>query len=147
MSALGLLAGSSIAAGVTSVVGGIQARKSAKSQERALEEQAEFERQESVEDAKERRREARIVAARQGLAFLKSGVRLSGSAALVQDSTRNRGKREADRIVRRGAIQSGNTRKQADLARRTGRNALIGGLLGGAQAASNFAVQKRALES
>lgn len=138
----GLATAVSAGAGIAS---GIQGARAADKQEKALKDQAAIQRLEANEDASERRREARLAAARQGLAFLKSGVTLSGSAALLQQSTLRRGEREAKATERRGSALRRRSLTEAAVARGSGRTALIGGIGRVASAASTFAVQKKQL--
>lgn len=121
---LALLAGGAKAGG--EIFSGIEKRKALKREAREVKDEADF-------LAQQTREEAEKVQERQKLRFIKSGIDIAPGTALdVLAETKRKGERQASRIQTKG-------RKQAKVLKRTGRNALIGGLLrGGSTAISAF---------
>ena len=96
---------------------GIEQKKEADKQARELQEEANFQ-------ANQSRERAERTVQRQKLSYIKSGIQLdSESSKFMFKDTREKGGREASRISERGRKQSSNLKRQ-------GRQALIGGIFG-----------------
>ena len=107
-----IIAAAVLSAG-TAVYGGIQQKKESKKQAALMEEDAARRAEEETRLSKEHRQKQKV-------AFLKSGVRLSGSPLLVMQETLERGAGSAEAIRTTGGAQASLTRKR-------GQAALIGG--------------------
>ena len=132
-----LSTGLSILSGVSSLMGGMQAKQEGKIQ--AANAMADA-RARGAEEARVAAREADLtqqeadsVRRRQKVAFLKSGVSLAGSPLLVMEETRRKGKENVDEILASGtaaskaAYQEGRT--QARAYKSQGRQAFTEGLV------------------
>lgn len=111
-----------LAAGLSSVAGGITANVQSASQAKTAAREAE-------ERALLNDDEVRSFAANQAVTFLSSGVELEGSPLIVLNDTIRKGFDQSEDIRRAGASQS---RAISD----TGRNALLSGVITGASLAS-----------
>ena len=131
-----LSTGFSVLSGVSSLLGGMQANSEAKNQANMATQEAKLK---GAEAERQANREAQFeqedvnsVTRRQKLAYLKSGVELSGSPLLVMEETRRRGKDNIDEIMRSGAAGSkaaySEGRMQAANYKASGRQAFATGL-------------------
>lgn len=103
-----------------SILGGIQ-------QQEAYEDQAKIQEQQAEEQARQLARENIQLEKAQKVAYLSSGVSLEGSPLLVMAEDRRIGQENIQNTLETG-------RTQASSLRKSGRQALIGGLVGGASA-------------
>ena len=135
--ASGLSTGFSVLSGVSSLMGGMQAKGEAKVQ--AANAMADA-RARGAEEARVAAREADLtqqeadsVRRRQKVAFLKSGVSLAGSPLLVMEETRRKGKENVDEILASGTAASkaaySEGRQQARAFKSQGRQAFTQGLV------------------
>jgi hypothetical protein len=118
-------AGGQIASGVAS---NAAAGRSAKLQE----EQAQIALDESNRLADQKSTERRKFLAEQRMAYLASGVDLSGTPGIVQGDTFNEFQMEIDAIRKSGVAQFGLGMKEAGITRATGRAQLVSGFLNAA---------------
>jgi len=138
----GLSTGLSVLQGVSSLVGGVQARSEAKQQSAiALSDAAARGAEAERVAAREARFESEDVAdtvRRQKLAYMASGVTLEGSPLLVMERTRQKGADNVAEILAGGksAAQAATAegRLMAQRAKSTGRSAFIEGITGAASA-------------
>ena len=122
------------------IVGGIQqkgaAEAAASATSREAQRQADLRQEEATKAARVEARENIELEKIQKLSFLKSGVALEGSPLLLLAETKTRGAENIESIIRSGQtgatglLASGTTK--ASQLRASGREALLGGLLGGA---------------
>lgn len=126
---LAFIAATSMAAG-GKFLGGMAERDAQKSQAGLLEDQARLAQAEAAAQAKRRAVDVRRFAANQKVAFLKNGVTLEGSPLIALEDTYSAGQEEVDAIANRGNAQSNLYWRQAQLARKQGRAAMIGGITG-----------------
>ena len=128
--------GLGVLSGVSSIVGGAQSNAAGAQQAELAAQQAESraieEERIAAREAKIEQREGEDLARRQKVAFLASGVELSGSPLLVMEETRRRSSENVDEILRSGESASSATRAegrvQASGLKQTGRQAFISGV-------------------
>lgn len=118
------VATSATAAVAQTVIGVQQANKQA----RAFQDQADLKAAETQEAAANARIENKKFQARQKVAFLANGVRLTGSPLLSLEESTEVGEQNVQGILRSGEAQSRLLQKQSSIARNEGRAKLIGGL-------------------
>ena len=133
--AIGALIASTVLSIGAQVFSGIQASKAAKREASFQRQQATLAQQESEIEAERVELENRKFKKRQKIAFLKSGVTLLGSPLLVLDETERESQKQVQSILRRGTAQFRLGLQRADITRRRGRAALIGGIAGAASTA------------
>lgn len=124
--AIGLSAGFDILAGVFGSDAGEEAYGAAESRARLIRVEAEADAQRYAEQASDFK-------ARQKLAYLKSGVQLSGSPLDVLDETARVSRENLSAIRARGEAQAQDTLSAGVDARMKGRAALIGGVMSAAK--------------
>lgn len=121
-----LMAGGLLSGGI-SIFGGAGQKSAYRSEASLLEEEGRLLREDQLREATDRATEIRKAAAKQKLAYLRQGVRLSGSPLLALDETLTEGQREVDLITERGNRLFDLKRRQADILRSQGRSSLVGG--------------------
>jgi len=145
-----LAATAATAAAAGSVYGGVQAKKAGDKQSRLAREQAAMSAAETMRQAERsavlERRNIDDVVDRQKLAYLASGVTLEGSPLLKMEETRRLGAENIEEIMKAGEAGSQaqlfEGRYRSQVARDSGRQALIGGLIGAAQYGSTALTRK-----
>lgn len=108
---------------VSSIAGGMSQNREAKRQAAQVEEQGLIDAQQEMDNAN---RAARV----QKMQFIKSGVLLSGTPLQVMSETYDRGRKNADNIMKTAG-------SRAKTLRKAGTNALWGGVAGAAQSAGS----------
>lgn len=117
------------------ILGGLSERDAQKNRAGILEDNARLAASEAEARAKRRALEVRKFAANQKLAFLKNGVTLEGSPLLALDETYALGQEEVNAITKSGQAQASAYWREAQIGKRQGRAAMIGGFTGAAQTA------------
>lgn len=131
--------GMTAAGGVMDIFGGIMANQAYGSEAGALKAQANQAIREAQINAEAKANDVRQFAGQQQEEYSSSGVTMAGTPAEVLADTHKRGQTEVDAIARRGAFQAQLMRTQANQAKASGRNAILGGLLkAGTSVASYF---------
>lgn len=121
------------------ILGGMAERDAQKNRAGILEDNARLAAAESEARAKRRALEVRKFAANQKLAFLKNGVTLEGSPLLALDETYALGQEEVNAISKSGQAQASAYWREAQIAKKQGRAAMIGGIAGAGQTALSAA--------
>lgn len=134
-----------VAAVGSTIYGGISAAKSARREAEAQRQQGLLAKQEADEEAQRTAKEQKRFRALKKVAYLKNGVRLTGSPILSLENDAAEQKKEVDAIKRRGSAQQNLYNQRASNTRRSGRAALIGGLTGGLNTAATGIQQGREL--
>lgn len=150
---------------IAQVFGGFSARSSANNEAEALRmeadqlvaesnAQAQIAIEESRLEAAQKAREATKFRQKQAAMYLKSGVTLEGTPALVLEETRRLAQQEVDAITKRGQAQADYIKLQGETSKvmlkraaaleRSGRNSLLGSVLGaGADSLASYVMWKR----
>lgn len=127
--AAGAIIGAGIAAG-SKVYEGIQARKAAKRQARALSEQARLERESAEFEAIQASRRFDKLLGTQKARISGSGIKLEGSPLLILEETLRDKKETIENIRRFGSARSEALRNEAFNATRQGRSAMTSSIVG-----------------
>lgn len=127
--ALLLIAGMAAAGG--KIAGGVAANKSAQRQADLQEEQARITLEESDRAVEQKTTQRRKFLAEQRMAYLASGVTLSGTPGIVEGDTFKEFQLEIDALRRSGVAQFGFGMKSAAVTRSTGRAQLLSGFFSG----------------
>lgn len=140
--ALLLIAGMAAAGG--QIAGGVAANRSAQRQADLQEEQARIALEEGNRAAEQKTTQRRKFLAEQRMAYLASGVNLSGTPGIVQGDTFKEFQLEIDALRRSGVAKFGFGMKSAAITRSTGRAQLLSGFLSGLGTAGTtaFSVNK-----
>lgn len=120
---------------LSTVAGGVAANDAAQKEAAAIRGEGDIELAEGERLAKIKETEGKQFRSDQALAFLASGINLQGSPLGVLEETQTKTKDEVDSIMGRARNLFDLSRSKADITQRKGTNALIGGVLGGANTA------------
>ena len=129
LTTLALVAG--LASGVSQIAGGASASQAANAQAKLQEEQGKIALDEANREAERKGVERRRFLAEQRMAYLASGVDLSGTPGIVQSDTFKEFQMEIDALRRSGVAHYSLYRRQAAITRSTGRAKLTSGILSG----------------
>ena len=129
--------GSIVAGAAGQVYGGYSSNMAAKREAGLMEDQGRLQQAEAAAEAQRRANEIRKFSQKQSLAFMKSGVSLSGSPLAVIDETVTEGQKEVDSIAKAGDARANLYNQKAAIVKNEGRAAFVGGVLGGASSAGS----------
>ena len=115
------------AAAGASLLQGFTANQAAKQEASLMDQQAQLAQQEASAEADRRATEARKFLAQQKLAYIKNGVRLTGSPLDVLDETISESQKDVNSVVSSGNARANLYSAKAAQTRNAGRSALIGG--------------------
>lgn len=112
------------------IYGGMQARKAAKKQQRALDDQARLEEEAAAYAAIQKSREFDSLLGTQKAKIGGSGIKLEGTPLLILEQTLRDKKETIDNILSGGAARASALRAEAGNARDAGRNAMTASIIG-----------------
>jgi hypothetical protein len=112
------------------VFSGISQKKEADDRAEIIQDQARIEREETEAEVGRRTEERNRFIAKQKVAFLASGVGLAGTPLIVLEDTFKQFNTEISAIKRTGAAKAGLLEKEAGITKKSGKAALISGVLG-----------------
>ena len=114
------------------LLAGMSERDAQKNRAGVLEDNARYAALDATNLARQRTREIQKFAANQKISFLKNGVTLEGSPALTLAETYALGQEEVNAITQAGTRQANAYWREAKIAKKQGRAAMISGLFGAA---------------
>lgn len=112
-----------------SILGGISAKKAAEDRADLQRQQADLARDEAELEATRKEDERTRFIAKQKVAYLANGVGLSGTGVTVLSNTFDEFQQEIDAIRDRGTAEASLLEQEADITEKSGRSALLGGIL------------------
>ena len=143
--ATGAAVGGAVLGAGGQIYGGIQARKAAKKQQRAFDEQARLEEEAAAYAAIQKGREFDSLLGTQKARIGGSGIKLEGTPLLILEQTLRDKQETIDNIISGGAARARAFRNQAGNARDAGRNAMTSAIIGAfGSGASGFGKYKAA---
>ena len=112
------------------IFSGASQKQAADDQASLIQEQARIQREETGAEVTRRTEERNRFIAKQKVAFLASGIGLAGSSIIVLEDSFKQFNIEIAAIKRSGSAQARLLERQAEVTKKTGRAALIGGVIG-----------------
>lgn len=132
-----------VASAGSSIYSGFAQKSAMDDQASQLNEQARIAKLEAQEEAKRKDEERTKFIARQKVAFLANGIGLAGTPLAVLSDTYGEFQKEIDAIRRSGNARSNYLQTEARIKEKTGRAALVGGVLDSiGTAGGNYATGK-----
>ena len=138
LSSIALIASTALSVGA-SIFGGVSEKRASDDQAELLQEQARLEREQAETEAQRKEEERTKFIAKQKVAFLANGVGLAGTPLVVLEDSFQQFNKEIASIRRSGTAQAKFLEKEADIKKRSGKAALISGVIGaGSSIAGNI---------
>lgn len=116
---------------VGSIAQGAAANSAAKANAKAMQQQAQLERQAGAYQVARQRDQLNRLTGRQVNNFAANGVALDGSAADVVTDSRTQGELDIAATMFGANVRSNNLETQAKITRAQGKSAMVGGIIGG----------------
>ena len=129
---------------LATLAGGGLSMSAARAEAELQERQASIAMDEARRDATQKAREVSRFQAKQAQSYASSGVTLEGTPIDMLEQTRREGQEEVDAIFKRGEAQKELLYMKAKILRRSGRNAMLGSVLGaGAKGIDGYILGRR----
>jgi len=129
------------------IYSGVSQKNAADDSASLLQEQARIEREETGAEVERRSEERNKFIARQKVAFLANGVGLAGTPLIVLEDSFNQFNTEIASVKRAGAARAGLLDREAKIKKKSGRAAMIGGVIGAGSTIANNVTRSTQIKS
>lgn len=112
------------------IFSGVSQKKAADDSASLIQEQARIEREETGDEVERRTEERNSFIAKQKVAFLANGIGLAGTPLVVLEGSFTQFNKEIASVKKSGAAKANLLDREAEIKKKSGKAALIGGVLG-----------------